>query len=639
MTSTPETSTPENQVAVDVDVIVIGGGAAGLSAAVTLGRARRSVLVIDAGTPRNAPADAVHLLLTRDGITPAELVRSARLEVEQYGGRIIDAEAIRAQVIPAGAIRAGTIGAEMIGAEMIGAEALDAGTIDARLIAAGVNDAGVNDAESRDPAPVDERRTGSGFAVTLRDGSVVTARRLMVTTGLVDELPDIPGLRELWGRDVHHCPYCPGWELHGQAVGVIGSSPRAVEQALLFRQWVSDLVLFVHTSPAPSGEQLEQLAARGIRVVTGRVESLRLTDGQLSGVRLDDGTIVPRQALVVAPRMVARSALLSSLGLSASPHPMGLGEFIAADPTGLTGVPGVWVAGNVTDLAAGVVSAAANGMVAAAAFNADLIAEDTARAVVAHRGSHHESSGGQHRDDRHDDTQRQRTQLQDQHQDSRDLAEMVTQGFWDARYGSADAIWSGNPNQRLLEQAADLAPGTALDVGSGEGADAIWLAARGWDVTGVDISPVALDRAARRAKEAGPEIADRIDWQQVDLLTWHSARARGEGSGIAGDGYDLVYAQFMHLPRQALRSLHRALAAAVRPGGTLLIVGHHPSDRDPTARPHPAEMFYTADDVAAELDPEQWRIAVAAAPERLATLPDGRQSTIRDAVLKAVRRR
>jgi thioredoxin reductase len=309
------------------DVAVIGGGAAGLSAALTLARARRAVIVIDAGSPRNAPADGVHGFLTRDGIRPAELLEIGRQEVERYGGLVVHGQA------------------------------------------------------------QDARRVADGFEVILDDGRVVTARRLVVTTGLVDELPDVPGLRERFGRDVLHCPYCHGWEVRDRPVGILGTGARAVHQALLFRQWTPDVVLFTHTAPPLTDEQSEQLAARGIRVVPGIVDSLVVTDDRLAGVRLRDGTVVARQALTVMPRFVARTQMLSSLGLHPSAHPLGIGEHIAADATGLTEVPGVWVAGNVTDVMAQVVAAAAGGVAVGAAVNADLIAEDTQRAVAAYRDS------------------------------------------------------------------------------------------------------------------------------------------------------------------------------------------------------------------------------------------------------------
>ena len=309
----------------DAEVVVIGGGAAGLSGALMLARARRSVVVVDAGAPRNAPADGVHGLLARDGTPPAELLAQGRAEVRRYGGRVVDG-----------------------------------------VVAAAVRD-------------------GDGFAVTLADGRAVRARRLLVTTGLVDELPDVPGLRERWGRDVLHCPYCHGWEVRDQAVGVLASGPMSVHQALLFRQWTADVTFFTHTMPAPTPEQVEQFAARGIRVVDGQVAAVEVVDDRLVGVRMDDGRLVGRDALVVATRMVARAGFLADLGLHAVEHASGVGEHVPADPTGRTAVPGVWVAGNVTDLTAQVGAAAAAGATAAAHINADLVAEETAVAVAALR--------------------------------------------------------------------------------------------------------------------------------------------------------------------------------------------------------------------------------------------------------------
>lgn len=208
--------------------------------------------------------------------------------------------------------------------------------------------------------------------------------------------------------------------------------------------------------------------------------------------------------------------------------------------------------------------------------------------------------------------------------------EMFTQEFWDERYRSAEAIWSGDANPHLVAAASALTPGTALDVGSGEGADAIWLATQGWQVTGVDISAVALDRAAGHAAKAGDGIVARITWQRADILSWAPAAAQ----------YDLVSAQFMQLPQPALTALHRRLAAAVRPGGTLLIVGHHPSDLETSAhRPHRPDLMFTADQVASSLDPADWDIVAATTPERQALDRDGQSITVRDAVLRAVRRR
>ncbi len=207
-----------------------------------------------------------------------------------------------------------------------------------------------------------------------------------------------------------------------------------------------------------------------------------------------------------------------------------------------------------------------------------------------------------------------------------DPEQFFTQEYWDDRY-SGQPIWSGNPNPLLVRYASELAPGTALDIGSGEGADVIWLAAQGWNVTGADISPVALHRAAELAAQAGPAVAAHITWQQADLLSWQPPEGQ----------FGLVSAQFIHLPRPERESLHRSLAAAVRPGGTLLVVSHHPSDLDTGHRPQLPGMFATGEEMATVLDPAAWGIDTSQ-PGREATFPDGETYTIHDAVLRAVRR-
>ncbi|MFI9008223.1 NAD(P)/FAD-dependent oxidoreductase [Actinosynnema sp. NPDC053489] len=312
------------QLADGCDVVVVGGGAAGLSGALMLARSRRSVVVVDAGSPRNAPADGVHGLLARDGMPPAELLARGREEVRGYGGHVVPGE-------------------------------VEAVT-----------------------------RVGAGFVVALADGRSVLARRLLVTTGLVDELPDVPGLRERWGRDVVHCPYCHGWEVRDRAIGVLATGPTAVHQALLFRQLSADVVVFSHTHP-PTAEQAGQLAARGVDVVAGEVAAVEVAGDRVVGLRLADGRTVGREVVVVASRMVARAGFLDALGLRTAPHPSGMGEHVPADATGRTDVPGVWVAGNVTDLSAQVGASAAAGATAGAQINADLIAEETRQAVAGYR--------------------------------------------------------------------------------------------------------------------------------------------------------------------------------------------------------------------------------------------------------------
>lgn len=204
-----------------------------------------------------------------------------------------------------------------------------------------------------------------------------------------------------------------------------------------------------------------------------------------------------------------------------------------------------------------------------------------------------------------------------------------TQEFWDERYQSAEQLFSGRPNSQLAAQTAGLRPGLALDAGSGEGADAIWLARHGWAVTAVDVSAVALRRAAGIAAAAGEEIAGRISWQREDLRSWAPESGR----------FDLVTAHFMYLPPAELDDLHRRLADAVRPGGTLLLVGHHPDDLHANAgRQGPAELLWSAPELAALLDPARWEIVVATAVARPATDTDGHPAHVQDTVLRALRR-
>ncbi|GAA3169595.1 NAD(P)/FAD-dependent oxidoreductase [Blastococcus jejuensis] len=313
----------------EYDVVVIGGGAAGLAGAVTVARARRTVLVVDAGQPRNAPAAGIHNYLGREGARPADLLADGRAELAGYGGTVVDGVVSTAR-----------------------------------------------------------REDDGTFRVALDGGREVSARRLLVATGLVDELPDVPGLADRWGRDVLHCPYCHGWEVRDQPIGILATGPNAMHQALLFRQLSEDVVFFLHSGPGLAPEQTEQLTALGVRMVDGEVTGIEVTDDRLTGVRLVTGEVVPRSALVVAPVFTARAGVLDALGVPAMDQEMAghvVGSAVPADPTGATSVPGVWVAGNVSDLSAQVVVSAAAGLRAGAMINADLVAEDARVAVAAHR--------------------------------------------------------------------------------------------------------------------------------------------------------------------------------------------------------------------------------------------------------------
>jgi len=334
------------------DVVVVGGGAAGLSAGLTLARARRRVLVVDAGEPRNAPAAGVHGYLTRDGVAPRELTRLGRAEVEHVGGEVVD------------------------------------GTV-TRLERTGGDHGGTGSpAEARAPGAGAGGASSFTVSLTTRGGAdhAVRARRVVVTTGLTDLLPDVDGLAERWGRDVVHCPYCHGWEIRDRVVGVLGTTPFAVHQALMFRQWSPSVTLFVHEAPDPTDDEWERLAARDVQVVVGRVRSLRVEDDVLTGVVVDGAPVVPVGALAVAAEVHPNGDLLGPLGLEHEPHPMGLGTVIPSDPlTGATAVPGLHLAGNVADAAMQVVTAAASGVRVAIAVNSDLITADTDDAVARRR--------------------------------------------------------------------------------------------------------------------------------------------------------------------------------------------------------------------------------------------------------------
>ncbi|MEJ2857857.1 MULTISPECIES: NAD(P)/FAD-dependent oxidoreductase [unclassified Saccharothrix] len=306
------------------DVVVVGGGAAGLSGALMLARSRRAVLVVDSGAPRNAPAEGIHGLLGHDGLKPADLLERGRSEVRRYGGQVVHGEV----------------------AEVV--------------------------------------RADTGFTVSLSDGRSVHARRLLVASGLVDELPEVDGLRARWGHDVVHCPYCHGWEVRDRAIGVLASGPMSVHQALLFRRLSADVVYFANDRPL-SAEDVEQLAALGVPVVPGRVVAVEVVDDRLAGLRLADGTVVAREVVAVATRMVARAGFLAGLGLDAVEHPSGTGVHVPSDGAGRTSVPGVWVAGNVTEPSAQVGASSAAGAAAGAQINADLVAESARLALDAYR--------------------------------------------------------------------------------------------------------------------------------------------------------------------------------------------------------------------------------------------------------------
>jgi thioredoxin reductase len=302
------------------DVVIVGGGAAGLSAGLVLARARRQVVVIDAGGPRNAPAAQVHGYLSRDGLAPAELLDSGRAEVQRYGGELLE------------------------------------------TVVTGAN------------------RVDGSLRLTTQGGHVISARRLLVTTGLADQLPAVGGLGDRWGRDVLHCPYCHGWEVRDRRLAVLGDgTAESIRYAQVVRQWSADLTYLVPAGAVTDRDRVG-LAARGIVIVEANASQVDVdSQDRLVGVATREGQVVACDAVFVQPRLVPNAVLLRSLGCKTTDEgwPVVTGQ-------GRTSVPEVWAAGNVTNARAQVITAAGEGSAAAIAINVDLVEEDVRLAVRLH---------------------------------------------------------------------------------------------------------------------------------------------------------------------------------------------------------------------------------------------------------------
>lgn len=504
------------------DVVVIGGGTAGLSAAQMLGRARRRTLVVDAGAPRNRFADHMHGVLGHDGTPPLELLARGRAEVERYGVEV----------------RPGTV------ARLTGGE--------------------------------------SGLRVALDDGTELSARAVVIATGVRDELPEIPGLAERWGRGILHCPYCHGWEVAGQRLGVLATSPASVHHMDLIRQWSEDLTVFTADLGDLDPALAERLAARGTRVVESPVRELLGDDGTLRAVATADGTEHPIDALFVAPQPRVVLDFAADLGLDRTDAP---GAPLQADAVGATSHPRVWAAGNVVQPFANVPLSMGAGSMAGAAVNASLVAEDSASAVAAAR--------------RH----------------ARGTA-------WEARYAETARTWSGRVNTTLADVVGPLEPGSVLDVGCGEGGDAVWLAERGWRVTATDVSATAV----ARARDAAQGRSLGIDFVAADA----------EQELPAGE-FDLVTASFLHswdadFPRF---DILRAAADRVAPGGHLLVVSHAAPPSWVHELPAGAPpMLAPADELTLlGLEPALWTPVLVETRSRPAQGPDGAHGEHTDGVL------
>lgn len=510
------------------DVAVVGGSAAGLAAALQLGRQRRSVIVVDAGDPRNAPAAHMHGYLSREGTSPAELTTAGREEVRSYGGEILTGQVSEVT------------------------------------------------------------RTDEGFRVELAAGHTLLARRVLAATGLADELPDVDGLAPHWGRDVIHCPFCHGFEVRDRRIVQIVTHPMGLHPTVLLRQLSARLTVVLHDPSGVDESELDALQAGGVDVVHGKVTRvLTGDDGHVEAVEMADRDRIVADAVVVGPRFAARAEPFAPLGLQPTPHPTGIGEVVETDATGATSIPGLYAAGNVTDPSQQVLQAAADGSRVGAMISFSLADEDLRAAA---RPS-------------------------------------ANQADWDRRYGDKP-MWSGNPNGTLVNEVGDLVPGRALDVGAGEGGDAVWLAEQGWRVTASDVSSRALDRVAAEAARRGLSV-ERLHADANALDAFDAA------------AFDLVSAQYASIPRSPDGRGIRNLLHAVAPGGVLLVVGHdlEPMRTPGHDKPFDPDAYVRVDDVAAALaGAPEWDVEICEKRPR----PPGAATAahhVDDVVLRARRRK
>ena len=299
------------------DVIIVGAGPAGLSAALMLGRCRRTVLVCDTGRPRNAASHALHGYLTRDGVAPREFLAIARSELVKY-------ETV-----------------ELRDVEVVGAECLD-------------------------------RR----FRVTMAGGAQASARKLLLATGVVDNLPTIDGFRELYGRGVFHCPYCDGWEVRDQPLAIYGRGDRGLGLSLELTTWSRDLVLCTDGPSEIDDDGRGRLERNGIRIREDRVARLEGRDGVLERIVFENGSDLRRRALFFTTGQSQRSNLSNQLGCEFNDK-----GTVRTGKYETTHLPGLYVAGDASRAVQWVVVAASEGAEAAFAINTDLTKEDLAHRI------------------------------------------------------------------------------------------------------------------------------------------------------------------------------------------------------------------------------------------------------------------
>ena len=298
------------------DVAVVGGGPAGLSAALSLARARRRVIVFDAGDPRNRVALHIHGVLGHDGLPPAQLLKRGRGEVGRYGGVVVDW----------------------------------------RVDAA--------------------RASCDGIEITGPSGTIA-ARRLILATGLRDELPDIPGLREQWGRGVVTCPYCDGWERRHDTIGIIAAGPYALDQAHQLRQWSDRIIYFPNDLGVPSAAAQQTLWQRNIRIERGHIQAVQSSAGRIEAIKVSDRSVLV-DTIFTQTTLHPRDELLRDMGARTLGGANG-SSWISVDSDGRTSIKHVWAVGNVIDPRANVSVALGAGSLVAGAVNADLTTDDITR--------------------------------------------------------------------------------------------------------------------------------------------------------------------------------------------------------------------------------------------------------------------
>ena len=287
------------------DCVIVGGGPAGLSAALMLGRCRRRVLLCDTGEGRNRRAHAMHGFLTRDGTAPAELLRVSREQLRPY-----------------------------------------------------------DTVELSDRRIVDATRGDGGFDLAAADGSRLRARRLLLATGVVDELPAVPGLPELYGRSVHHCPYCDGWEHRDQNVAVIGRGTSAAGLALSLKTWTPHVVLYTNGAPMLRSDDRRRLTETGIPIRSARITGVNRNGNRVRAVALEDESAAPCDAVFFSGRQTQQCELAARLGCA-----MNRRGVVKTDHLGRTHIPGLYVVGDASRDVQFAIVAAAEGAKAGVAIN------------------------------------------------------------------------------------------------------------------------------------------------------------------------------------------------------------------------------------------------------------------------------